>query len=123
MQGKQHKDDTTMKETRFYIQKPLDSTSVKIFAIRETPTDRAQITLDRGSFLLYMTALDPNIANTIQPLLELPTGFFDEFVLAIVDYANENHIKTEDQTLLQGKYEAAQLHLSDMRKLVFKDKI
>lgn len=95
--------------------------SVKIWVLDEQGTNRSQITLDKETKYLKSTLLDPNEPKEVEPFLELPTNFFEEFVKAIADFASENNIKTENENLLVGKFDATTKHLEDMRRIVFKD--
>ncbi len=102
---------------KIFIEKPFMNMtdSVKIYVIDEKNGRRSEIKLDRKSNNLIATVLDDNAANQVEPFLELPMNFFDDFVRAIVKYASENDIKTENENLLQGKLKATEKHLEDLR--------
>ena len=94
---------------------------VKIWVLEEKGKDKYEITLDKESKYLKQRWLDPNDPQQVESFLELPAEFFSDFVKAVMDYATENNIKTENENLLMGKFEATKEHLADMRKIVFKD--
>src|SRR5690349_15204398 len=68
-------------------------------------------------------------AFTIQPgdalpdgaVWDIPTDIFDEMVKGFAEMASEKGIKLESDLKREGKLEATERHLDDMRKLVFKD--
>jgi hypothetical protein len=106
---------------KIYIDKPFLGGLVKIFVLEEKGRERYAITLDRTTKLLTQKKIEDGSAEEAETFIELPVGFFNDFVKAITDYASNNNIKTESETLLQGKLGATERHLEDMRKIVFKD--
>jgi hypothetical protein len=98
---------------KIYIEKPFLSgtDAVKIWVLDERNGSRNAITLDRETKHLKSTRLDPDKPQPVETFLELPYEFFNDFVKAIVTYASENDIKTENDHLLQGKLIATEKHL------------
>ena len=56
----------------------------------------------------------------LKPFLKCPSGMFREIVSEIVEYANKNHIQSQDKDFTRGKLEATEKHLEDMRKYLDK---
>ena len=56
--------------------------------------------------------------TTFKPLLEVNEFKFNAFLKAFVDYASNVKMVTENENLLQGKLQATEKHLEDMRELV-----
>ena len=102
---------------KIYIQKPtISGTGVaKIWLIEDQGLDRYSYSFDFNTKMLQQKLLDKNTLDEPEPFIELPYGFFDEFLNAIVRYASENNIKTESETALQGKLTATEKHLEDLR--------
>lgn len=102
---------------KIYIQKPMISGTgvAKIWVMEERGRERYSIQFDSQSKMLKQKLLNENVAEEVEPFIELPYGFFDDFVKAVVDFASENNIKTESETLLQGKLSATEKHLEDLR--------
>jgi len=107
---------------RIYIQKPYASgiDHAKIFVIDEQGTSRFEVTIDKESGHLQQTKLDEESPRELKPFLSLPNNFFEAFVKAVCNFAQENNIKTDNESVLHGKFSATKEHLEDMRKLVFK---
>jgi hypothetical protein len=100
------------------IQKPTflnEGDTIKIYIIDEEGRKRTEITQDKDSKFLHARELDPNQPNKIEPFLELPEKFFNEIAKSIVEYANVNDIKTDNESVLQGKLTATEKHLEDLR--------
>lgn len=57
-----------------------------------------------------------------EPSFKLVEGQANEFLKAMADCAASWGIKTDPDLKREGKLEAVEKHLEDMRKLVFKDK-
>jgi DUF1009 family protein len=95
--------DWTSRATRFYIQV-------------EKGNERFIIGQKDG--LLIEQHIDPinATAEPIIPLLEMSDRMADDFIKAIVDYASQKGVKTENENLLMGKLSATEKHLEDMRK-------
>lgn len=109
-----------------FISKPFDLSispmgTVKVWVLDNKAGRHYEITQDKESNLLKSKLLDENAHEELTPFIELSSQFFEKFAQAIADFASNNNMKTENENLLTGKYEAAQKHLDDMRKIVFKD--
>ena len=52
-------------------------------------------------------------------------GFFNDFVKCVIDYANAEGVKSDNDNFLLGKLEATEKHLDDTRIILSKviDKI
>jgi len=108
-----------------FVQKPMMLNSVdagRLYIIDESEGKRFELTMSDKPGYLKRVELKSDEPKEVEPFLILPSGFFEEFIKGIVEYANNEGIKPKDQTLIEGKYEATKEHLADMRKLVFKIK-
>ena len=56
--------------------------------------------------------------TTFKPLLKVHEFAFNIFLKAFVDYASNVKMVTENENLIQGKLQATERHLEDMRELV-----
>ena len=65
------------------------------------------------------------VDNDIHPLFEMGMGFFNDFVKCVIDYANAEGVKSDNDNFLLGKLEATEKHLDDTRIILSKviDKI
>ena len=107
---------------KVYIQKPLidDMGFVKIFLIEDNANGRYQVTMSKTPPLLELTKLEEDHQKELEPFLELPHNYFNDIVKGFIDYASDNDIKTENETLLEGKYEITREYLDDL-KIHFND--
>ena len=53
--------------------------------------------------------------SQIDPFLEMRSDLFKEFVKGILEFAAENDIKLETETVLSAKLEATERHLTDVK--------
>jgi len=55
-----------------------------------------------------------------KPLLTMSEFVFNSFLKSVVEYANNIQIKTKDESLIEGKLQATEKHLEDMRTISMK---
>lgn len=108
-----------------FISKPLDFVispigMVKVWVLDNKAGRHYEITQDKETKFLQSKLLEENNPEELTPFIELSSQFFERFAQAIAEFAS-NNMKTENENLLIGKHEAAQKHLDDMRRIVFKD--
>lgn len=76
---------------------------------------RRHILCRKDGLLCDFMPQEAEAVEPIEPLIEMPEQMADEFIKAVVDYASEAGIKTENENLLKGKLQATEKHLEDMR--------
>ncbi len=100
---------------------------VQIFILQQDEINgrRGAISQVDGQGMLEYQDLDYNVApegpKRIKPFMKLPADIFIALTKFMVDYAKTNNIKTEEENFMAGKMKSMELHLEDMRKLVFKN--
>jgi len=106
---------------KIYIQEPLisDIGYVEIFVVEKHDGKTREYT-QAESGLLNVKVLE-GAGEKVQPFLKLPVNFFQELLAEMVKHATHKGIKTDSESVLQGKFTATEKHLEDMRKLVFKE--
>lgn len=98
------------------IQDNYESDRIKIFVSQGEGSDRRTVKyVGNGQMEISIRSVIPEI---IAPFLELPREFFDDFLKALLKHADEKGIKPENQTLIEGKFEAQSKHLEDMREIL-----
>ena len=99
----------------FIVQEDWQSMSVRMY-LKTRHGDRVVIIGQKDGVLVEQT-LEPMIATKepLIPLLEMNSSFARDFLKAVSDYNSNTGIKTENETLLQGKLSATEKHLEDLR--------
>jgi hypothetical protein len=59
--------------------------------------------------------------EVVKPTIELSNEFAYDFLQALTDALNNEGYVPKEKSFLEGKIEATEKHLEDMRKLVFKN--
>ena len=62
---------------------------------------------------------DPILHDHLKPLIVLPRAIANVFIKLVAEHANSNGINTENESILKGKLDAKEEHLSDLRKIIF----
>jgi hypothetical protein len=104
---------------KFLVETDFNSLAVKIYLEDEDGRER-RIIGSKDGYLISQTLDRINVTEPILPLLQMPRHMADEFVKAVVDYASNRNIKTENENLLKGKLLATEKHLDDMREFAKK---
>lgn len=88
---------------------------VKIYLKEER--DGKIIIIGQGSegLITQVIELTDGSQTDIKPLLEMPHHIFEQFMRATEVYFTQKGIKTENEHLLEGKTNAMEKHLEDMR--------
>lgn len=95
--------------------------TVTIWAVDRGDTEDRVYAYDSPSGLLEVQAQKVHEVNpNIKPLIRLPYRFAQVLFRAISEYNNKNGVKTKDESLIEGKLKATELHLTDMRELTKK---
>lgn len=96
------------------------SRSVKVY-LREEHDGKETIygQKDGAIFAQTFELSDPAIVDII-PLFEVNDRFFKLFLEAVVKFASDEGIKTENENAMKGKMEAMQAHMETLTKIVDK---
>ncbi len=99
------------------IETRLDSRTINIWVCENGVGERHYISYD-GEFLVKTTVKDHEFPEDgkVKPFLHLPVVFADRLFKAINEHNSKEGIKTRDQSLIEGKLQATELHLGDSRK-------
>jgi len=98
------------------IRPRLDEYSVEIWLHEDTATASRFINLDGDHLMVTVVENGMFPEEELKPFLKLPTQFANALFKAISDYNSEQGIKTKDENLLEGKLQATEVHLKDMRE-------
>ena len=102
-------------EIRVYIQPSMQRAGILIWVQAVTATCGINFNYKDGQ-IIEIEVPDDRITDDLKPFLELPMMFANQLLKGIVEYSNNNGIKTKDQTLIEGKLIATELHLKDMQE-------
>ncbi len=107
-----------MKDIEIYIEREFASNAYKIWVMRNEIESLVYININNG--VMEETRVPKGTINTeLVPFMVLPRLFGDMLFKSIVDFNSKSGIISENESILKGKLLATELHLSDMRKLVF----
>jgi len=102
-------------EIKVYISFPMHRAGIEIWVQAITATCGINFNYKDGE-IIEVEVPDDKISNDLKPFLELPRLFANFFIKGIVEYANNEGIKTKDQNLIEGQLIATNLHLKDMQE-------
>jgi len=91
---------------------------VEMYVLDDSGQHRRNISHDGENFTSEV--LEEGVFKEVKPFLRCPSRMFNEIVSEIVEYANKNHIQSQDKDFTRGKLEATEKHLEDMRKYLDK---
>ena len=99
---------------KLIVDKNYNTRAVRVYLEEKQGSDYIVIGQKDGK----LTQQKTNFIETpdLNPLLELPSHLFDDFVKLIVDYANNEGIKSDNHNLIEGKLQATENHLEDLKK-------
>lgn len=101
---------------KLIVNNDWDSMSMSFYLEDDRCGKRVIIGQQCGLLTEYtIESYDVGTCRCIEPLLKMPSHTGERFIKAIVDYASEQQIKTVNENLLQGKLQATEKHLEDMR--------
>lgn len=106
-------------DIKVYVSFPMYRAGIEIWVQASTPTCGINFNYKDGE-IIETEVPDNAIVNDLKPFLELPRMFAEPFLKGIVEYSNNNGIKTKDHNLIEGKLIATELHLKDMREITTK---
>lgn len=98
---------------KIYIENSFDYAGAKIFITQERDGKRF---LAKPVNIIFEEMVE---AGNVKPSIELPYNVADEFLQALMQALNNKGIKPPEQSFLAGKLEATDLHLEDMRNVVY----
>lgn len=99
------------------IQDDFGSMMVNIWLVDQKGSELINITWD-GEHLI--STIVPEGIEPVKPFLKVPLPFKQVFIKSFVDYASNNGIKPKEASFTEGKLEATEKHLEDMREIVKK---
>ena len=97
-----------------HVEKPFISDITKLYLVSENPDgSRSSLrVLENGDIEGKQLK---GTGEQVPPFLTMQRDLFDEFVLGILEYAQENKIELDTETALQARLELTQEHLKDMK--------
>lgn len=100
-----------------FIERRWNDVSIEIWVFEKRPDGTNFFNFDGNEMIgtLIPEATIPSI--DLKPFLKLPRYFAESFFKAISEYNSSNGIKTKDESLIEGKLLATDLHLKDMREM------
>jgi hypothetical protein len=87
--------------------------------IKEERSGKTILTGYNGEHLIQQVLEDTDKNQNIKPLFVLPLMMKDALIKAFVSEGAKQNLRTENENLLQGKLQATELHLKDMKDLTF----
>ena len=106
-----------MKDLRIEIQRVYERNAIKVWLIEDTPDGQNVISQENGEMVVNHIPAGEAISLDMKPFLNLPAQFANTLFQAIAEYNSAEGKRTKDENLLEGKLEATQLHLEDMREM------
>jgi len=101
---------------KMYIDKPVIGGNVKVYLIDESSlSERRNLTYNSAEKNFTVTMMERGSAEKVEPFFEFPSDLFEDFVSEIVEFAKKENIKTDNESVLEGKLKATEKHLEDMR--------
>lgn len=99
---------------KIYIHRPLvpGVDTAKIYIIEELVRGTRCYYNHNGKYLVKTEIQEQGVS--IPPFLELDSDFFNDFVQAFSDFANENNIKSKNENYLEGKLAATEKQLVEV---------
>ena len=106
-----------MKNLRIEIQRVYERNAIKVWLIEDIPDGQNVISQENGEMVVNHIPAGEAISLDMKPFLNLPAQFANTLFQAIAEYNSAEGKRTKDENLLEGKLEATQLHLEDMREM------
>ena len=102
------------------VENSYESDLTKLYLMQGERSDRWSLKYI-GDGQIEVTFRDPNVPKAVEPFMTMQRDLFDDFLKCLVDYADQNGIKPENQTLIEGKFQAQSEHLADLREILLGD--
>lgn len=102
-----------------FIDKPIWADTLEFYIIDRNSFDNKRYLLRFGKYNVSMEELK-EFAEKPEPTFTLSGKQGNEFLKVMAEKAAEQGIKLDSDLKREGKLEAIEKHLDDMRKLVFK---
>lgn len=106
---------------RVYISQGDPLNGLSFYVVDQNEFDGKRYLLQFGKYNVTREEVEEG-AQTHAPTFHLNTDAALQFIKSIAERASERGIKLDSDLKREGKLEAVQLHLEDMRKLVFQVK-
>ena len=106
-----------MQKIELIINHAYDKMALDIWAIEIHDHESINYHTEDG-FLVKTPIKNEMTLEGLKPLLSLPMIFGEFFLKAVTEYNSKKGIKTTNENLIEGKLQATETHLSDMRKIV-----
>ena len=108
---------------KFHIVQRYDMDRIEIWCFEYYGDKGYSITIDAPTGLLRKEEIPECVGlddGKYRPLMSFPRYFCETLFREITAYQSEKGIKTKDENLIEGKLQATEVHLSDMRDIVTK---
>ncbi len=105
-----------------HIEESFDTYNKKVWVIEKSHGKTIYYNIGEDGLVTQTELLhtsDIKASEQMKPFMIMPMGFGEEFIKTFVKAAAFNGIKTENENKLQGRMEAMEEHLGDMRAIVF----
>ncbi len=115
-----------MSKTTAYIQQGFSSgqtmvsgiDGARIFILLEDMGKKHYMTMENGNEVPTIHSLKPeDLGQPIPAFITLHDDTFDAVLKAMLEYAAKNNIKAKSEHELQGRINALEKHLEDMRRI------
>lgn len=95
-------------------------TGLRFYIVDQNEFDQKRYLLRFGKYNITREEIQDYAAD-VEPTFCLGEVAANEFLKGMAERASERGIKLESDLKREGKLEAVQIHLSDMRRIVFKE--
>lgn len=107
----------------FIIRDSVYNWTKELLLIERTETETFWINIEKtepdGTAMLRRTKVQPHEPVMLKPFFQLPQDIAVPFLKALAKALDQSHIERPSESKLEGKLEAIEAHLRDMRTLVF----
>ena len=93
-----------------FIERKFNENCIEVWLYEHTHEGDKVISFDGDKMISTLIPKGLVTKEEAKPLLKLPVMFANILFKTIADYNSKNDIKTENENLLQGKFEATNLH-------------
>ena len=113
---------TSLHNLQIKVTSRPDSRHIEVWLGDDTPDGVINYTLEDGYLKgeEHKTEEILSDRNKLKPFLSLPVLFANKLFRAMAEYLANTSIKTKDENLIEGKLQATEKHLEDMREFAKK---
>jgi len=108
------------RNVKIHIQELFVENAVEIWLLDETTTGTNYISWDGQNLVATLVPQFEAQPPELKPFLRLTLPMYEAFFKAIAEYNSSKGRKTPNENMIEGKLEATQLHLHDMRTIANK---